>query len=235
MKHITSLVNEAFKHRQDLLDPKYGPIITDQMKNKVKIAIDQVGIAVKHVADELGSTLDDVGKYIKTIEHDHDREMDAFMAEFKTEQQEKDELIKREEDFKVMEKNLNSKSKELDAMIVKQTQAEETIRQLRDQLNKQPVIAPTDVPIIAPQPKPDPKPKVDVRKMPEEKTDVPTLGSFEWKLDGKKMQFTGLQVNGIPEGAGYCYDEKGTKYEGIWSKGKLNGVMKMTSKSGDTY
>jgi hypothetical protein len=71
--------------------------------------------------------------------------------------------------------------------------------------------------------------------MPEEKTDVPTLGSFEWELDGKKVQFTGLQVNGIPEGAGYCYDEQGRKFEGIWCKGKLNGVVKWTDKFGTTW
>jgi len=124
MKHITSLVNEAFKHRLDLLEGKYGPIITDQMKNKVKIAIDQVGIAVKNVADELGSTLGDVREYIKTIEHDLDRELDVSMSKIKTEQQEKDELIKRDEDFKAMKKDLDSKSKELDATIAKQTQAE---------------------------------------------------------------------------------------------------------------
>jgi Sec-independent protein translocase protein TatA len=124
MKHITSLVNEAFKHRLDLLEGKYGPIITDQMKNKVKIAIDQVGIAVKNVADELGSTLGDVREYIKTIEHDLDRELDVSMSKIKTEQQEKDELIKRDEEFKAMKKDLDSKSKELDATIAKQTQAE---------------------------------------------------------------------------------------------------------------
>ena len=124
MKHITSLVNEAFKHRLDLLEGKYGPIITDQMKNKVKIAIDQVGIAVKYVADELGSTLGDVREYIKTIEHDLDRVLDVSMSKIKTEQQEKDELIKRDEEFKAMKKDLDSKSKELDATIAKQTQAE---------------------------------------------------------------------------------------------------------------
>ena len=63
--------------------------------------------------------------------------------------------------------------------------------------------------------------------MSQRKPDVPTLASFEWKLDGEKVQFTGLQVNGIPEGPGYC-DNYGTKFEGIWSKGKLNGVMKTT-------